>query len=75
MVTNGARCTSEIKSRTVTAKPALNRKKTVFTSKLDLNLRKTLVKYYIWNITLYAAEMWTLQKIDEKYLQSFETWF
>jgi hypothetical protein len=27
-----------------------------FTSKLDLNLRKQLVKCYIWNITLYGAE-------------------
>ena len=38
------------------AKDAFN-KKTLFISKLDLNLRKKLVKYYIWSMTsLYGAE-------------------
>jgi hypothetical protein len=36
------RCTREIKSRIVMAKTAFNRKKTLFTSKLDLNLRKNI---------------------------------
>jgi hypothetical protein len=34
---------SEIKSTTATAKAAFNKKKTLFTSKVDLNLRKKLV--------------------------------
>jgi hypothetical protein len=55
------------------AKAAFN-KKNLFTSKLDLNLRKKLVKCYIWNIALYGAETWTLRKIDQKYLESFEMW-
>jgi hypothetical protein len=38
MVTNDARCTREIKSRIAMAKVAFSRKKTLFTSKLDLNL-------------------------------------
>jgi hypothetical protein len=33
------------------------------TSKLDLNLRKKLVKCYIWSIALYGAESWTLWKV------------
>jgi hypothetical protein len=44
------------------AKVAFN-KKTVFTSKLDLNLRKKLVKCYIWSIALYGAGTWALQKM------------
>jgi hypothetical protein len=47
---------------------------TPFTSKLDLNLRKKLVKCYIWSIALYGAETWTLRKVDQKYLESFEMW-
>jgi hypothetical protein len=73
MITNDARCTYQIKSRNVTAKAAFN-KKTLFTSKLDLNVRKKLVKCYIWSIALYGAEMWTLQKVDQKYLERFEMW-
>ena len=57
------------------AKAVLNVKKALFTSKLDLNLRKKLVKCYMWSIALYGAETWTLRKIDKKYLESFEMWF
>jgi hypothetical protein len=49
-------------------------KKILVTSKLDLNLRKKLVKCYIWSTVLYGAEMWTIWKIDQKYLKSFEMW-
>ena len=41
---NEARCAHKIKSKIATAKEAFNRKKTLFVSKLDLNLRKKLVK-------------------------------
>ena len=47
MLTNDGRCTCEIKSSIVMAKAAFNKKKTLFTSKLDLNLKKKLVKCYI----------------------------
>jgi len=40
MLTNDGRCTREIKSRISMAKAAFSKKKTLFTSKLDLNLRK-----------------------------------
>jgi len=38
------RCTCEIKSRIAMAKTAFSKKKTLFTSKLDFNLRKKLTK-------------------------------
>jgi hypothetical protein len=39
-----------------------------------LELRKKLVKCYIWSIALYGAETWTLRAVDQKYLESFEMW-
>jgi len=72
MITYDARCTYEIKSRNAKAKAAFN-KKTLFTSKLDLNLQRKLVKC-IWNIALCGAETWTLQKVHQKYLGSLEIW-
>jgi hypothetical protein len=74
MLTNDGRCTREIKSRIATAKAAFNKKKTLFTSTLDLNLRKKLLKCYIWGIALYGAETWTLRVVDRKHLESFEMW-
>jgi len=56
------------------AKAAFNKKKTLFTSKLELNLRKKLVKCYIWNMALCGAETWTLRSADQKYLESFKMW-
>jgi hypothetical protein len=73
VITNDARCTREIKSRIAMAKAAFN-KKILFNGKLDLNLRKKLVKCYIWSIALCGAETWTLRKIDQKYLESFQMW-
>jgi hypothetical protein len=52
------------------AKAAFNQK-TLFTSKLDLNLRKKLVKCYIWRTALFGAETWTLRKVDQKYVKRF----
>jgi len=57
------------------AKAAINKKKTLFTSTLDLNLRKKLIKCCIWSMALYGAETWTLRAADEKYLESFEVWW
>jgi len=65
--------TREIKSRIGFAKAAFN-KKTLSASRLDLNLRKKVVKCVIWIIALFCAESWTLRKVDWKYLESFEMW-
>jgi hypothetical protein len=56
------------------AKAAFNKKRTLFTSTLGLELRKKLVKCYVWSIALYGAETWTLRAVDQKYLESFEMW-
>jgi hypothetical protein len=49
MITNDGRCTCEVKSRIAMAKAAFNKKRALFTSKMDLELRKKLVKCYIWS--------------------------
>jgi len=75
MLTNDGRCTCEKKSRIAMAKAAFSKKKILFTRKLDLNLRKKLIKCYIWGMALYGTETWTLQAADQKYLESLEMWF
>jgi hypothetical protein len=40
MITNDASCTHGIKSRIATEKAALKKKKNLFTSKLEVNLRR-----------------------------------
>ena len=74
MLTNDIICTCEIKSKIAMAKTTFSKKKNLFTSKLDLNLRKKLIKCYIWSMAFYGAETWTLRTADQKYLESFEMW-
>jgi hypothetical protein len=62
MITSDARYTCEIQSRIAKVNAAFNRKETLFTSALG----------YIWSRAFYGAETWTLQKVDQKYLESFE---
>jgi hypothetical protein len=69
-----ARYTRKIKSRIAITEAAFNRKKTLFANKLDLSLRKKLLKFYIWSIALYDGKTSTLRKVDQGYLESFGMW-
>ena len=66
--------TCEVRCRIAMAKVAFNKKRTLFNSTLDLELRKKLVKCYIWGIAFYGAETWALRAVDHKNLESFEMW-
>jgi hypothetical protein len=46
ILTNEGRCTCKIKCRIAMAKAAFNKKRALFTSTLDVELRKKLVKCY-----------------------------
>jgi hypothetical protein len=54
----------ELKSRVVTAKAAFSNKRALCTSKVDLELRKKLVKCYIWIVAFYGAETRMLRAAD-----------
>jgi hypothetical protein len=53
-------------------KYSFNNKRTLFVIKMDLELRKKLVKRYIWGVALYGAETGTLRAVDQKHLENFE---
>jgi hypothetical protein len=44
-------------------------RKKLFTSKLDLHLKKKLVKCYILSTAMCDAETRKLRKVDQKYLE------
>jgi len=74
ILTNDGKYTCEVKCRIAMAIDAFKNMMALFTSILDLQLRKKLVKCYIWSIALYGAETWTLRALDQKHLESFEMW-
>jgi hypothetical protein len=66
-----ARCARAIESWIAAAKTPIG-ETNFFTSKLDLNFGKKLVKWYTWSVALYGAYTWTLRKGDQNYLGSSE---
>jgi hypothetical protein len=57
MITNDGRCTLEIKSRIAMTNAAFNKKKNVFTRKLDLNLMSKAVN------AMFQAQLCMVLKI------------
>ena len=49
-------CTREIKLTIAIAKEAFNKKISLLTSKLNIELKKKLVRCYVWSIALYGSE-------------------
>jgi hypothetical protein len=68
ILTNDGRCTCEIKSRIAMAKASFNKKRALFTGKMKLELKKKLVKCYIWSVALCGAETGTVWGVDQKHL-------
>ena len=66
--------TREIKCGIVAAKEAFKMANFLSTSALEVKLKNKLVKIYIRSTALCGAETWTLRKVDQKYLGSFEMW-
>jgi hypothetical protein len=72
MLTTDGRYNWEIKSRIAMAEVVFNKKRALFTSKMDLKLRKKLLKCYIWTVAVYGAETVTVWGVDQKQRESFE---
>ena len=57
------------------AKTSFNNMKTFLANrKLDLGIRKQVMKTYIWSKMLYGCESWTLSKEMERRLEAAEMW-
>lgn len=74
-ISSDGRCKKEIIKRICQAKVAFNKKRNIFTSKsIDLNIRKNLLKTYIWSIMLYGCETWTIAREEMRRIEAFEMW-
>jgi len=60
MITIDERCARESMSRIAMTPNQRSAGKTLFTNNLDINLRKQLVKSFIWSTTLYGADLGAL---------------
>lgn len=56
---------NEIMARIFNTKLAFTNKLILFTSKLGLEHRKKLLKWYDWSTALYGSETWTLWSVEK----------
>lgn len=74
-ITNDGRSCKDITSRIAQAKNAFNKKKGLFTSRnISLDVRKRMLKTYVWSIATYGSEAWTMGVTEERRLEAFEAW-
>ena len=57
IINENMKCEQEIKTRIVITKEAFRKKKHVFCESLSKELRKRLIKCFVWSIVLYEAKM------------------
>ena len=74
VITEDRRYEQEIRTRIAMARAAFIDRKTLLEGKLQLVLKKKLIKALIWSITLYSAETWALRKADIQRLEAPEMW-
>ena len=74
MITEDCKSHNEIRRRIALGKEAFSKRTELLRGKINLNLKKRLVKTLIWSVVLYGSETWTLRKKDENRLEAFEMW-
>ena len=55
-ISSNMNCCQEVKERIAMTKEAFNRKRSIFRGPLEKELRKRLVKCFVWSVVLYGAE-------------------
>ena len=73
-VSSNLNCCQEVMQKIAMAKEAFNRKRSIFCRPLEKELRKRLVKCFVWIVALYGAETLTLRRNEQKGLEAFEMW-
>ena len=73
-ISSNMNCCQEVKQRIAMAKEVFNRKRSIFCGPLEKELRKRLVKCFVWSVALYGAETWTLRRNEQTRLEEFEMW-
>ena len=75
LITEDGKNDNEIMHRISIARSVFNKMRTTLTSRrLSINIRKRILKCYVWSTLLYGCETWTLSDNIIKRLNAFEMW-
>ena len=67
-------CCQEVKQKIAMSKEDFNIKRNIFCWPLEKELRKRLVKCFVWSLVLCGAESWAVWWNEQKQLEAFEMW-
>ena len=73
-ISSSVNCHQEVKQKITKAKESSNRKRSIFCGALQKELSKRLVKFFVWSVALYGAEILTLLRNEQTGLEAFEIW-
>ena len=75
LINNNGRDHKEIKSRIGMAKTAFNNLANVLGNRtMSIDLRKRIMRCYVWTVLKYSCETWTMSAECEKKVSAFEMW-
>jgi len=74
LISEDGYCTKAIRSRIEMAKKVFMEKKKLFPGKMNLELKKRIMKCLVWRVALYAAETWMFMQTDRRRLEASEMW-
>ena len=75
LMTADGRYGEEIKVRIGMANDAFGKWKELLTQKMNVDVKKQIVKTVVWSVALYGAETWTLRKEDiRRLIYALEMW-
>ena len=73
-ITSDGRSKEDIKCRLAQARKAFVKKRTLMTSNIDLDIRKSFLKVFVRSVALYGSETWTISGAERKRIEAFEMW-
>ncbi|XP_049864315.1 uncharacterized protein LOC126365784 [Schistocerca gregaria] len=73
-IPDDGRSREDIKCRLAMARKAFLKKRNLLTSRIDLSVRKSFLKVFVWSVAMYGSEIWTITSLEKKRIEAFEMW-
>ena len=69
-ITSDCRSNVDIKSRLAQARNAFLKKRDLLRSSIDLNVRKSFLKVFVWSVALYGSGTWTISPMEKRRIKA-----
>lgn len=74
IIASDCRSNNDIKCRIAQARKAFLKKRDLLRANIDLKVRKSFLKMFVWSVALYGSETWTISSAEKRRIEAFEMW-